>query len=64
MLTLLFQLSGLSDGVDSLFKKRQGPFPLKSALVLEQPGPPPNHAASGAVLALFRASKMHEEIDI
>lgn len=51
-------LYGLSEGVGLLFTNRQGPFPLNIALVLEQPGPPPNQAARGAVSAFLRASKL------
>lgn len=58
MLTLLFQLYGFSDGVDSLLMNRQGPLSKKIALVLEHPGPPSNDATSGAVFAFLRASKL------
>src|ERR1700679_747615 len=57
MFAYSLKLYGLSDGVLAPFTKWQGPFSWKRPIMLEHPGPPLNHAASGAVVGLLRASK-------
>ena len=48
---------GFRDGVEAELTKWQGPFSWKRPIMLEQPGPPLNHVASGAVVGLLRDSK-------
>ena len=48
---------GLRDGVEAPPTKLHGPFSWNNPIILEQPGPPLNHVASGAVVGLLRDSK-------
>jgi len=57
MLALVLKLYGFNDGVVAPFSKWQGPFSWNNPIIDEQPGPPLNHVASGAVVGLLRASK-------
>ena len=48
---------GFKEGVEEPPTKWQGPFSWNRPIMLEQPGPPLNHVASGAVVGLVLASK-------